>query len=152
MTDTSTTTSDTQPTFAQKLRAVADLIEAHPDLPLPSVFAYQGSQKVDVSWQLMNNEATKQVQRAAAVQIVQTLGGSWDKSAWDDRFDLSTERDGLDLKILSARDQVCERIVTGVETVTVPAVEAQPERTEEREVVEWRCEPLLAGRDEAVSA
>ena len=59
--------------------------------------------------------------------------------------------DGLHVVAYAGRDRVCERVVTGIETVTVPAVEAKPETTEEREIVEWRCAPLLAGRDEVAS-
>lgn len=142
-------------TFAQKLRAAADLIEAHPELPIPCVFGYQSNHAVEVTWQLMNTEGVKDDQRSAAIQIVQAIGGKWDKEPWGDRFDMVTRRDGLKIEVFTQRDQVCERVVTGTETVTIPAVEAQAERVEEREVVEWRCEPLLADRtdeDQAVPA
>ncbi|MGW4525131.1 hypothetical protein [Amycolatopsis sp. NPDC004378] len=51
------------------------------------------------------------------------------------------------IHVYAARDQVCERIVTGTETVTrrVPDPAAPlVEVTEEVETVEWRCRPLLA--------
>lgn len=55
------------------------------------------------------------------------------------------------VEVYAQRDEVCERVVTGVETVTktVPdpeALAAVPtvEVTEEVEQVEWRCRPLLA--------
>jgi hypothetical protein len=136
-------------TMADQLRAVADLIDAHPDLPTPTVFAYRDG-AVDVAWQLMNDEATKDDQRTAAQRILREIGGKWTKSAWDERFDFEQKRDnGLTLQILTHREQVCTRRVVGTETVTIPAVEAKPERTEEREVVEWDCDPVLT---EAVSA
>ena len=56
----------------------------------------------------------------------------------------SLEQEGLKLTIAVKRDAVCTRRVVGTETVTLPAVEAQAERTEEREVIEWDCEPLLS--------
>lgn len=62
----------------------------------------------------------------------------------------------LTLKLTEVRAQVCERVVTGVETVTeeVPDPEyiaAAPTvtRTREVETVEWKCAPLLG---EPVSA
>jgi hypothetical protein len=136
------------PTLAEKLHAAAALIEAHPDLPIPCVFAYSSSRTVEVTWQLMNDDDNKADQRTAAAAIVKALGGKWTKEPWGDRFDMRTTRDGLKLEIFAHRDQVCERVVVGTETVVVPAVPAQPERIEERELVEWRCESLLAGGTE----
>jgi hypothetical protein len=57
----------------------------------------------------------------------------------------------IGLHVYARRDQVCERVVTGTETVTrtvkdpaalaeVPEVEV----TEEVEIVKWECKPLLA--------
>lgn len=137
--------------FAEKLRVVADLLERHADLPQPVVFAYS-SGSVNVAWQLMNDDSTKENQRDAAVRIRRAIGGEWSKCAWGDRFDLARDYEGLRLQILTHREQVCERVVTGTETVTIPAVAAQPERTEEREVVEWRCDPVLSGDAEEDAA
>jgi hypothetical protein len=64
---------------------------------------------------------------------------------------------GVCLHVYAERDQVCERVVTGTETVTrtvpdpaalaeVPEIEV----TETVETVEWVCKPLLAA-DEQVS-
>lgn len=140
MTDTSSTTD--RPSQAHQLRILADLLDAHPGLPTPFICAYTNG-TVEAAFQLMNSTETKDDQRAVAIQIRRSLGGEWTKEVWGDRFDLVSERDGIKLAIFTQRDQVCERIVTGTETVTIPAVEARPARTEEREVVEWRCEPLL---------
>ncbi len=103
MTETSTTTI----TFADKLRVAADLIDAHPELPQPLVFAYT-SGHVDVTWQLMNIDEAKDNQRDVAQQIIRTLGGKWSKKPWDDRFDFHQQRDGLTLGIFAHREQVCE--------------------------------------------
>lgn len=138
-------------TVADQLRAAADLIDAHPDLPLPLVWGYRSG--VQVQWQLMNDDEVKDSQRVAAAAIRRALGGTWSKDGSTDTFDMRCSLEGLALQILADREHVCERIVTGVETVTIPAVEARPERTEEREVVEWRCEPVLGDRqDEAAVA
>lgn len=130
--------------YVEKLRTAVDLIAAHPDLPTPCVFAYSGSDAVEVTWQLMNDLDAKDDQRGVAQQILRAIGGKWDKNPWGNRFDFEQDYHGVRLEIFTHRDQVCERVVIGTEQVTIPAIEAVPERVEERELVEWRCEPVLA--------
>lgn len=136
-------------TLPEALRQAADLIEAHPELPTPVVTTYS-SGTVNVAWQLMNDAATETDQKAAARLIIRAIGGKWDKREYGgDTFYFDQTFGLLELSIYATREQVCERIVTGTETVTIAAKPAEPERVEEREIVEWRCEPILA---EAVSA
>ena len=46
------------------------------------------------------------------------------------------------------REQVCEKVVVGTETVELPAVEARPAQTVTREKTEWRCtEPMLSAAE-----
>lgn len=130
--------------LADTLREAADLIAAHPELPTPCVWGY-GRGAVTVQWQLMNRDDAKDDQRAAAVAIRQAVGGEWSKEGYGQSFKLTRNLGTLSLEILADREQVCERIVVGTKTVTVPAVEAQPAREVEVEDVEWRCEQLLAG-------
>ena len=140
--------TETKPTIASLLRRAADLIDAHPSLPEPVVTAYS-SGNVDVSWQLMNNAEAKDDQKPVVRRIVKALGGPWDKREYGgDTMYLNRKLDGLSLCIHVTREQVCERVVTGEETYTVPAKPAEPARIETRELVEWRCEPVLA---EAIS-
>lgn len=138
-------------TMAETLRAVADLLDAHtPGLPLrPSVSVYDHIPHLaDLAWNfhINGNAADAADQKAKAALTLRLLGGKWDKDFFDDtdRADFEQTRDGLRMRVTVNRSAVCERIVTGTETVTLSAVEAQPERTEEREVVEWRCDPVLA--------
>jgi hypothetical protein len=138
-------------TMSETLRAVADLLAAHPDLPLlPYVTLYgHRPERADLTWSLhINGNAIDAAdQKAKAALILRTLGGKWNKDfEWGDtdRADFAQARDGLHLRVVVQRSAVCERVVVGEETVTLPAVEAQPERTATREVVEWRCEPVLA--------
>ena len=133
-------------TTVGRLREVADLLTFLPDhIPHPYVTA--GSWGTEISWYLAidtNNEAE---QKALAADIVRHYGGTWEKEPRGDQFrfeNKSTVEPGLKLRITVAREAVCERVVTGTERVIVPAMEAVPERTEIREIVEWRCEPLLA--------
>jgi hypothetical protein len=138
----------TKTSTADRLRAAADFLDAHPGLPVPVITSYS-SGTVDIGWQLMNDDAVKDDQRPAVQQIIRAIGGKWSKQEGGDTLCLRQKRDGLGLCIFVTREQVCERVVTGEELVTVPAVDARPERTEVREIVEWRCEPVLA---ESVSA
>lgn len=139
-------------TMIDTLRAAADLLAAHPDLPRPPYLScYDHTpHAADLSWNFhINDNAEDEAdQKAKAVLVIKILGGKWDKEFdWPegiDRADFTQVRDGLNLRITVQRSAVCERVVTGTETVTIPAVEARPERTEEREVVEWRCEPVMA--------
>jgi hypothetical protein len=146
MTDTITRT------LSDVLRSAADLIGAHPELPAPYITtsSYDDRHGADLNWYLMHDSSDLGEQKAAAQKIIRAIGGHWDKvpDTYSD-FTFIQERDGLRLFMQVTREAVCERVVTGTETVTIPAKAAVPERTETREVVEWRCEPLLA---EAVSA
>lgn len=129
-------------TTAAGLRAAADLIDQHPDLPVPMVTGYT-SGNVDVDWLIQHDKD----QRDTMLRIRRTIGGTWEKSPVSGYYQLRRRIGDLTLIVTADREQVCERVVVGTQTVTVPAVEAQPERTEEIEIVEWRCEPI---GDEAV--
>lgn len=54
----------------------------------------------------------------------------------------------VELEVWAPRSAVCERVVVGTETVEIPDPDA-PKVTVEREVVEWRCSPLLAAGETA---
>lgn len=129
-------------------RAVADLLEAHPDLLPP--FIYKNG---TIAWLLWPFECPDGVP-AMVASIRRIVGGKWDKresKSVTGIDELVFARDGYEITV--RRENVCTRRVVGTVTETVPAVEAQPERTVEREVVEWDCAPVLAGdKAEAVSA
>lgn len=130
------------------LREAADLLEQHPELPAPYINGSDWGLSLD--WQMMVKHGNNlSAQKATAAQVVQAIGGDWQKVELGDTFHFRQTHGLLRLDVYVDRPAVCERVVTGTETVTIPAVEAQPERVEEREVVEWRCQPLLA---EAVTA
>lgn len=145
----------TTQTVSQNLRVVADLIEAHPDLPHPYITAYVVDDQVEAKWYLHIDADIRgdlAAQKAAAVRLVTTLGGKWDKGERDDVYALDQVRGGVKLHIEVNRAAVCERVVTGTREVTVPAKpasRAEPERVETVEDVKWICSSLLA---EAVSA
>lgn len=128
--------------YVAGLRILADLLERHDDLPLPT--------HGDVSWLLFGTKG----ERDTAAQIVRRMPGIWTKVPYGDEgketlFGFIAEQRGVSLKVVVYRDAVCERIVTGTERVTEtipdPAVQVPlVEVTREVETVEWRCSPLLA--------
>lgn len=73
--------------------------------------------------------------------------GAVEKKYDDHYLRLTREFGAVTLEVWATRDLVCERVVVGTETVEVPdpdALAAVPTVPVEREVVEWRCSPLLA--------
>ena len=138
MDDNSMTQTDERAEYIAGLRALADVLEANPHAKLP-----QTGNGLPLTWVTSWEDDPK----AATLAIVRAVGGKWNKlSGGTDgailRF--ATSLHGFSVEILCSREQVCRRVVTGTETVDLPAVEAQPARTETREVIEWVCEPLLA--------
>lgn len=127
-------------------RAIADFIDAHPDIPPPFASVYDHlPHKADLRWYLhINGKGDETVQRETAQAILRAIGGKWSKDFDERDATFEQERDGLSLQVIVKREAVCERRVVGTERVTLPAVEAQPERTEVREIVEWDCSPVLA--------
>lgn len=131
---------------ANTMTRIAALLETHPDLPAPYIALYDHTpHTADLKWYLhINGKGAAETQRKIAVCIIRTLGGKWDKGIDDRAVDFTQERDGLELQVTVVREAVCTRRVVGTETVIIPAVEATPEQTVEREVVEWDCAPVLA--------
>lgn len=123
--------------LAASLRAAAEIFDAHPALAKPTSISC-GYDYVEIVWHVWTADAMQTIRR--------TIGGTWEKSTLVDGayYIVEQERPGVLFRVQAHREAVCERVVTGFETVTVPAVEAQPERVEQRDVVEWRCAPLLA--------
>lgn len=150
MNETPTTSTTEPPALTAALREAADLLEQHPDLPYQPYITSRTNGRAHLAWYLPLPHLTGSdldTQKADAATIVRALGGTWDKSepsAESDSFNFTQKRGRLELTVQVDRPAVCERVVTGTETVTVPGRPAEPERTVEREVVEWRCQPLLA--------
>jgi hypothetical protein len=137
-------------TIPAALREAADLLDQHPELPAPYITTLSVG-RARLAWYIALDTKDLIAQKATAALIVKTLGGKWDKGERENDFDFCQRRGLLNLHIQVDRPAVCERVVVGTETVTVPGKPAEPERTVEREKVEWRCQPLLADA-EAVPA
>jgi hypothetical protein len=131
--------------YAKGLRALADLLDAHPDLPLP----YTGTGLSALNW----IEVSADVQRSAAV-FARVMPGTVEKSVSDNagQFYLDFTLHGLSLRWIASRAEMCERIVVGKREVEIeePDPEAlaqvpKVKRVEVVEDVEWQCRPVLAG-------
>lgn len=125
------------------LRALADLLEAKPDLPTPDtndmywhLFGYTGGSKLDLA-----------AQKAEAARIVRLLGGTIDKYETGDLYRFKRHLHALKLEVIVDRPAVCERVVVSAEVVTKQVPDPNAPLVEVRETVEqveWRCKPLLA--------
>lgn len=126
--DTITTGFDDIDATISSLRALAAWREAHPEVPV-----WRSSTG---SW-LVDSEAKAALTPAEIVRAVADGApiGSITKSAGRGVAEdiMFIDRDfghGVSVRYLADREQVCTRRVVGTETV---------------EIVEWDCEPILAG-------
>lgn len=138
--------SDLRAEYIAGLRALADALEAHPELELP----YNGR---DAGGSCINVIPEFGRQREQLAAWARVLPGHKDKTPRDDYFDLTGAFHGLHIKVICKRDEVCERIVLGTREVTEkkpdPALLAEIPLvtvTHTEEIVEWRCtSSILAG-------
>jgi hypothetical protein len=138
--------------LADGLRNLAQFINDHPDLA--DAFA-GGGLTICVPLSHKNNPPAEIAQFArAGVRAGRRVTKSLDGEQWGGVKVHFGRRVTLDA--YAHREQVCERVVVGTETVTkqVPdpeALAAVPtvEITETVEQVQWRCSPLLAAEPAA---
>ena len=132
--------------YTQGLRALADLIDNNPDLPLP----YSGSDATaPITFYVLNRTEDP---KGTLAKIARLLPGAVGKSVsmTGEYFSITGTLAGLHIDATAYRNAVCERVVTGTREVTVPAIPAMPARpaigeiTTTVEDVEWVCGPLLA--------
>lgn len=125
-------------------RKFLDILEAHEEIPVP----YFGHSPLycRATIHFLFGDGSKARMAAAARAFPGPLEKGVTAGTY---FDLRGNIDGFYYELTAYRDEVCERVVTGVETVTrripdpsvtVPTVEV----TDEVETVEWRCGPILA--------
>lgn len=144
-----------EPTLAQQqaagLRALADMIEANPELA-PNFSYTLGNSGIYV----MPRADDTAAEMAAVARIARRYGAKTDKCVSEKQYNLMADFGAVKFQFLAAREQVCERVVTGTREVTeeVPdpvALAAVPTTTVTKVVedYEWVCRPLLAGTPEA---
>lgn len=144
------------PTVAQEiaigLRALADMLDANPDLDDDTYLRYMFA---PLNVYTKNRAAVARFARAAmgaGVKVGKHQGEKW--AGIDIPFGNRVE-----LHVFVEREEICERVVTGTEEVTkeVPDPEALAAVplvtvTEVVEQVEWICRPLLADDPAQVAA
>lgn len=132
--------------MAAGLRGIADMLVATPALAR----MFENPLKWAGIWLHPARDDSARGDLARFVRAALAVGAVITKEVSDDRFNVTaTLPSGVKLMTLSHRDEVCERVVTGVETVTRtvpdPTVEIpMVEVTEQVETVRWECKPLLA--------
>lgn len=116
--------------YADQLRALADLLDEHPEL---------------VRYQTLDHTIfVDDVNEAVALR--RGIGGHWNKVEVGSTY-LDLRRPiGPDVcvSLTIRREQACERVQVGEREVTVPDPDA-PKVTLTEPVYEWRCSPLLEG-------
>jgi len=142
-----TTDIETRAAYTAGLRQLADALDAHPGLPLPT-----GGSVAPLTIHFLHGDDP----RAAMAAAARVLPVTWAKDAWEGAsggayFELAGALAGLAIRLSAYRDAVCTRIVTGTrevtETVADPAALAAVPRVEvtrTEDIVEWECSSLLA--------
>jgi len=129
--------------MAVGLRTLADMIQANPHIAarFEHTFGYSGINAH------LDNDGNQAAQQADLARIARRYGAKVTKDITDAFHNVILDFGGVKVDVLARREEVCERVVTGVETVTktvpdpfAPLVEV----IEEVETVEWVCRPLLA--------
>jgi hypothetical protein len=135
---------------AADLRSLADAVEDNPFLAAliahmfgSSMFPlYAAAEEERNNLRELMAETIRQLQPLASGPVKKRYGDKW--------FYATVPMCAIELQLAEEREQVCTRVVTGVETVTeeIPDPEyiaAAPKITQTREVevVEWKCEPLM---------
>lgn len=150
------TATDERPDHVKKadgLRALATLIEQNPEL------AEHFRHTIGIINVPVNSVDEPVPLIAAFTRAAMALGARVEKEYGEHWGGVNLTWGPVGIHVYAARDKVCERVVTGTETVikNVPdpeALAAVPtvEVTEEVETVEWVCRPLLATESEKDSA
>lgn len=133
--------------YIQGLRKLADLLEQHPDLPLP----YEGSSGA-MAFQFLFGPDPKAAMVAASRVLHVRLDKDVVESEYGSYFNLRGHLAGLQIRLVAFRDAVCRKVQVGEEEITeeVPdpeALAAVPTVTVTRTVpkYDWECQPILAG-------
>ena len=137
------------------LHALADMLDQHPELPLPST-----GTSTAFDWWIWDHE--NENSKAVLAEIVRLIPGAKNKvvgegstASW---FTVEASLRGLRIDVNAHRASVCRRVVTGTREVTeeVPdpdALATVPKVTVSKTVedIEWVCEPLMAPREQVAS-
>jgi hypothetical protein len=141
---------------AADLRTLADLVETDSDGFMAAMIASLVCGFGSTIWpaHVVGNEHEDQrveVFAEALRRLKPVATGPIKKDYTDTALTVTIPIGALALKLRDLRESMCERVVTGVQTITeeIPDPEyiaAAPKisRTREVEIVEWKCAPVLA--------
>lgn len=139
------TTTDTRAEYTAGLRALADLLDANPDVPLPYGAGTGDSPADRLTFYFLSSTQDPKTNLA---RIARLIPGKVTKESDDYNFTIAGRLRGVHVQAVATRADVCERVVTGTRAVThtTPAIEAAPASTITTVVedVEWICAPILA--------
>lgn len=134
-------------TYTEALRELAKFIDTHTDIIGDEYFTgvatiTTNSRSLGIHVHVVAEDEQKQLIR----KLTRALGGTWTKNVETSTLYLvqSDVFGFFEATIFATRDAVCERRTVGTKTVTIPAVEAAPERVEEVDEYEWDCKPIFA--------
>lgn len=123
--------------YAAGLRQLADMIEAN-----PGIKAHYLTSSINV-WYAFDREKMQEIIRAGLA-----AGAQVKKEYFESTATVELQFGSIKAAALTAREQLCERVVTGTKTVQVPDPEHIPASVplveQVVDVVEWKCSPLLA--------
>lgn len=153
-TDTPAVADKERAGYTAGLRELADWLDAHPEVPLPYLGAHPAADRfnptaaIHVHPLLIGGGDPRDVLAAVA----RAMGNATKTvSASGSRMHVWRDFAGISVTASADRADVCERVVVGVEEITVEepdpdAVAALPKipHTKTVERVEWICSPLLA--------
>lgn len=133
--------------YTAGLRALADILDAHPELPLP--FEGTGPGCNAFSFHFLST-ADPRAEMAAARRALGVAVEKNSSEADATYYRLSGKLHGLHFELSAFRKDVCERVVVATREIEVEepdpaAVAALPKvkRTEVIEDVKWKCHPIL---------
>jgi len=117
--------------FIRALRAVADMWEAHPELPAPepfvmSVFGWNGREQMKRAAEMLATCQKQVLPDYSLFKLIHDFGG------------------GVRVAFVSTLDAICTRQVKGTRHVPEKTLPALTIAAHDEEVVEWNCgEPLF---------
>jgi hypothetical protein len=120
--------------FTDALRDLANWLDVHPEAPIASFGTL-----IDLDVSVYG--ATKE----QLVALARKPGaGPFSKGYSSSLFELTRSfGGGVRYSACGDREQVCERVVVGEETVEVPEQPYVAAHTETRPITEWKCHPLI---------
>lgn len=133
-------TVDPRAEYVAGLRALADVLEREPGLPLPVKDTFSWN-----VWPVGFADVKAEVARIRRLLPAARFKKNEPDSEYNRQyFHLSAPLHGVTLEICTYRDQVCERVVTGTREVTKTVPVQMEDIIVTEDIVEWRCHPLLA--------